>query len=98
VKEKEAREPFQLRDVRRTAETLLAGLKVSSDVRAQVQSHGLGGVQQRHYDHHEYVLEKKQALEKWARHLTALKSGKQADVVSITRGQRRATGEEAREQ
>jgi integrase len=84
VKEKEAREPFQLRDVRRTAETLLAGLKISSDVRAQVQSHGLGGVQKRHYDHHEYVLEKKQALEKWARHLAGLKAGKQAEVVSLS--------------
>jgi len=85
VGEKEAREPFQLRDVRRTAETLLAGLKVSSDVRAQVQSHGLGGVQNRHYDHHAYVLEKKQALEKWARHLTALMTGKTAKVVQFER-------------
>jgi hypothetical protein len=85
VKEKEAREPFQLRDVRRTAETLLAGLKISSDVRAQVQSHGLGGVQNRHYDHHDYVLEKKQAIEKWARHLTALKTGKTGKVVPFER-------------
>jgi len=46
VKEKEARESFQLRDLRRTAETMLASLKVSSDVRAQLQSHGLGGIQQ----------------------------------------------------
>ena len=36
----------QLRDVRRTAETMLARLGVSRDVRAQLQSHGLGGVQQ----------------------------------------------------
>jgi len=46
VKEKKARESFQLRDLRRTAETMLASLKVSSDVRAQLQSHGLGGIQQ----------------------------------------------------
>jgi integrase len=83
VKEREAREPFQLRDVRRTAETQLAGLKISSDVRAQVQSHGLGGVQNRHYDQHEYVLEKRAALEKWARHLAALKAGKLATVTPI---------------
>lgn len=83
VKEREAREPFQLRDLRRTAETMLASLRVSSDVRAQLQSHGLGGVQARHYDRHEYALEKKQALEKWARHLSSLKGGKHADVVAL---------------
>jgi integrase len=90
VKAQEAREPFQLRDVRRTAETLLAGLKISRDVRAQVQSHGLGGVQQRHYDQHEYVLEKKQALEKWGRHLTALKAGTAGKVLSFERKQESA--------
>jgi len=75
VKAKEAGEPFQLRDLRRTVETGLASLKVSSDVRAQLQSHGLGGVQHRHYDRHSYAQEKKQALEKWARHLNRLKTG-----------------------
>jgi hypothetical protein len=59
-------------------------------VRAQLQSHGLGGVQQRHYDRHEYALEKRAALEKWARHLAALKSGKQANVVPLSRGKKRS--------
>jgi len=96
VEAKEAREGFQLRDLRRTAETMLASLKVSSDVRAQLQSHGLGGVQQRHYDKHSYSLEKKQALEKWARHLAVLKAGKQADVVQLPKKRDRVTqGEEA---
>lgn len=90
AKEREAREPFQLRDIRRTAETMLASLGVSSDVRAQLQSHGLGGVQQRHYDRHEYMLEKRQALEKWRRHLEFLKARKSADVVPLTR--RKARG------
>jgi integrase len=89
VKEKEAREPFQLRDIRRTCETMLASLSVSSDIRAQLQSHGLGGVQHRHYDRHEYSLEKRAALEKWARHLSALKKGKKADVVPIARRRKR---------
>jgi integrase len=94
LEKKESRELFQLRDIRRTCETMLASLKVSSDVRAQLQSHGLGGVQQRHYDRHEYALEKRAALEKWARHLAALKAGKQADVVSLPRGKKRAAREE----
>jgi integrase len=98
VTEKEARSPFQLRDIRRTCETMLASLKVSSDVRAQLQSHGLGGVQQRHYDRHEYSLEKRAALEKWSRHLAALKAGKQADVVQLPRGKKRTSGGATREE
>jgi hypothetical protein len=50
VKEGDARAPFQLRDIRRTAETMLAGLGVSKDVRAHLLSHGLGGMQNQHYD------------------------------------------------
>ncbi len=70
----EARESFQLRDLRRTCETQMAGLKISRDVRAQLQSHGLGGVQTRHYDRHSYFAEKKQALQKWAKHLAKLQT------------------------
>jgi hypothetical protein len=46
----------------------------SCDVRAQVRSHGLGGVQARHYDRHSYFAEKKQALQKWLKHLRKLQS------------------------
>ena len=87
----DARESFQLRDLRRTCETMLASLKISSDVRAQLQSHGLGGIQQRHYDRHDYMVEKRQALQKWAKHLTTLKANKQNDVVPIApTGEQRA--------
>lgn len=60
------RGPFQLRDLRRTAETHLAAMGVSTDVRAQLQSHGLGGIQARHYDRHDYMPEKRAALALWA--------------------------------
>ena len=62
---KELREGFEMRDLRRTCETMLAALGVSSDIRAQVQSHGLGGVQARHYDRHNYMAEKRSTLEAW---------------------------------
>lgn len=65
-------ERFCLRDVRRTCETRLAALKVSKDVRAQLQSHGLGGVQDRHYDRHGYMDEKAEALRVWNDSLTKL--------------------------
>lgn len=83
VKAEEARQDLDLRDIRRTCETMLASLKVSSDVRAELLSHGLSGVQKAHYDRHGYLLEKKQALEKWARHLATLKAGKKAEVVPL---------------
>jgi integrase len=61
------RGPFSMRDLRRTAETHMAALAISSDVRAQIQSHGLGGIQARHYDRHDYMPEKRAALELWSR-------------------------------
>jgi integrase len=91
----EAREKFQLRDLRRTCETMLAALKVSSDVRAQLQSHGLGGVQQRHYDRHDYMLEKRQALQKWVKHLGSLKASKQAEVLPIGAKRRQRAEEQS---
>lgn len=54
---------FEPKRVRSGIETVLASRRVSSDVRAQLQSHGLGGVQQRHYDGHDYHEEKLNALQ-----------------------------------
>ena len=54
--------PFDLGDIRRTIETRLSGMGISKDHRAQLQSHGLSGVQTRHYDRHEYEQEKRHAL------------------------------------
>jgi integrase len=75
-----AREPFTLRDLRRTAETMMAALEVSKDVRAQVQSHGLGGVQDRHYDRHDYLKQKRAALELWGAHLEKLRKRSAPDT------------------
>jgi integrase len=55
----EAKADFQLRDLRRTCETMLAAMGVSRDVRAQLLSHGLSGVQHVHYDRHDYAAEKR---------------------------------------
>lgn len=83
VKAKETRQPFQLRDIRRTCETMLASIGVSKDMRAQLQSHGMGGVQNRSYDRHDYKLEKRRELEKWNKHLDGLMAGKSAKVSPI---------------
>lgn len=67
-------DPFDLRDIRRTVETMLAGLGVSKDIRAQLLSHGVTGIQATHYDRHEYIEEKRAALGKWERHLNGIVS------------------------
>jgi integrase len=54
---------FQLKRIRSGVETLLAANGVNRDVRGHLQSHGLTGVQARHYDGHDYMPEKRKALE-----------------------------------
>lgn len=66
---------FSVGDLRRTCETLLAGRGVTMDLRAQIQSHGLGGVQHRHYDRHAYLEEKRTALMAWSTWLVSLERG-----------------------
>lgn len=79
-------EPFDLRDMRRTAETMLAGMRVSRDVRAQLLSHGLSGVQALHYDRHSYLDEKRAALVAWERELDAIQTGEAgSNVVRMRR-------------
>ena len=60
----EATSKFTPADLRRTVETRLAALGVNRDARGQVQSHGLGGLQDRHYDRYDYIVEKRSALAK----------------------------------
>lgn len=50
-------------ELRITVETRLAATGVPRETRAQLQSHGLGGVQGKHYDKHSYLDEKREALE-----------------------------------
>jgi hypothetical protein len=81
----EGKGPFTIGDLRRTVETRLAAAGVSLDVRAQLQSHGLGGLQAKHYDRHGYLDEKRTALEK----LRELLTRKAATVTRI--GKRRVS-------
>jgi integrase len=55
---------FTLGALRSTVETQLAAAGVQSDTLAQLQSHGLSGVQWRHYNRHDYHAEKLAALKK----------------------------------
>lgn len=82
----EVRSSFSMRDIRRTCETQLAALGVSKDMRGQLLSHGLGGVQDRNYDRHGYWSEKVKALRAWEKRLKAVAEGKGAKVLPIKRG------------
>lgn len=68
--------PFDLRDIRRTCETMLAEMGISRDTRAQLLSHGLSGVQAAHYDRHTYAKEKREALQAWEQRLYTNKQNK----------------------
>ncbi len=77
---------FTIGDLRRTVETRLAGVGVPVEIRAQLQSHGLGGIQERHYDCQDHTDEKRAALEK----LRDLLQGSAATVTTIRRARSKA--------
>jgi integrase len=53
---------FKAKRIRSGIETLLSGAKIGKDDRGHLQSHGITGVQDRHYDGHDYMEEKRKAL------------------------------------
>lgn len=67
---------FQTKRLRSGVETLLASVGVAADHRGRLQSHGIAGVQARHYDGHDYMTEKRRALETLMRHLEGKASSK----------------------
>lgn len=79
VSAEELASPFTPGDLRRTVETRLAALGLSEEVRGHLQSHGLSGVQKRHYNFFEYDAEKRAAVEA----LLHLLTGDGATVVCI---------------
>lgn len=81
-------ERFQLKRIRSGVETLLAANGVSREVRGHLQSHGLTGVQARHYDGHDYMPEKRTALEILVREVCVeapLPSARQEAAIAHTR-------------
>ncbi len=81
-------EPFNVRDIRRTVETMLAGLGISKDTRAQLLSHGISGVQAAHYDRHAYTDEKRAALVAWEARLEAIRQAERTPSNVVRLGRR----------
>ena len=59
---------------------MLASAGVSQEIRGRLQSHGISGVQARHYDGHDYMDEKRNALEALFR---ILEQGAASNVTHI---------------
>lgn len=76
--------PFTAGAIRATIETRLIAkpYRVSSDVLGYLLSHGMGGVQQRHYQHHHFDEEKREALEMLQRMVEG-KSEPVAEVIEM---------------
>jgi integrase len=56
---------WDLHDLRRTVETRMAGLRISKDVVNRLLNHAVGPITAA-YDHHDYLEEKRDALQTWA--------------------------------
>jgi hypothetical protein len=72
-------EGFQTKRIRSGVETLLAR-RISKEHRGRLQSHGISGVQDRHYDGYEYMDEKRHALETM---LSLLETSPTSNVVAF---------------
>ncbi len=83
---------FQLKRIRSGIETLLAASGVSREVRGHLQSHGLTGVQVRHYDGHDYMPEKRRALDVVARRIIGVAAPMSRSEFQPTRRMTRGAG------
>lgn len=61
---------FTAKRIRSGVETALAGAGVAREARGHLQSHGIAGIQARHYDGHDYLETKRHALNVLVRLLT----------------------------
>jgi integrase len=78
---------FRPHDLRRTLSTWLAAQRVPREVRDAILQHVPPRLE-RTYNVHDYFVEKRRALERWARHLDRLiTEGSEQKVVPIVRGQ-----------
>lgn len=82
---------WRLHDLRRTARSLLSGAGVSSDVAERVLGHAVQGVRGT-YDRHEYLAEKRDALERLGVAIDRILNPPGANVVDMVRA-KKAKGE-----
>jgi len=74
--------PFVNHDIRRTVRTRMSRLKVSEEAREAVLAHRRPGIKGT-YDAHDYLDEKREALEMWAAHLRTIIDPQPNNVVEL---------------
>ncbi|WP_047248868.1 tyrosine-type recombinase/integrase [Chromobacterium subtsugae] len=79
---------FTIHDLRRTARTHLAELGVDPVVAERCLNHKIKGVEGI-YNRHDYLNERRDALNKWAGLLDALDKGEAYNVTPITKGRKK---------
>lgn len=78
-------EPFTPHDLRRTAASHMTALGIERLHVSKVLNHTDDGVTGKVYDQHDYLPEKKRALNTWADHVRTIVGGKARKVVPITK-------------
>lgn len=75
--------PFTAHDIRRTVETNLARLGIIREIRDRILNHKDSSVSGKHYNIHDYLAEKRAALEAWDAKLSQIVSGRKATITPI---------------
>jgi integrase len=70
-------------DIRRTVRSNLSKLKISEEAREALLAHARPGIKGT-YDHHDYLDEKREALELWAARLRSITTPAPTNVVTLT--------------
>jgi integrase len=65
LEERSGARGWLIHDLRRTTETRLAALGISKEVRSRILNHDIGQLDKA-YQHYDFMLEKRQALQTWA--------------------------------
>lgn len=72
-------------DLRRTFKTLAAGAGIDRAILDKIQNHAQQDVASRHYDRHDYLSEKRRALEQWEAELLARLAGDNVVALPVRR-------------
>jgi integrase len=74
---------WSIHDLRRTVATEMARLGITSFVISRVLNHVAAGVTAKHYNHYEYLTEKRHALDTWGGYLERLVKPAPENVVAL---------------
>jgi integrase len=76
-------QPWKIHHLRHTLKSWMQFARIPEDVRNAVQNHFDGDMDEL-YGHHSFEPEKRDALDRWARHIAALLDGPAANVVTFS--------------